>query len=205
MSKRGLTREEVLAAAVKIVDDEGLEALSMRRLGQALGVEAMSLYRHVANKEDLLNGIHGALLATVKRPARRGTWQTRTSALAHALRDMLRAHPRALVLFGTRAAVSPSSILLFEEALEIVAETGLSVDERLHVVHGLLAYVVGSALWHFTPGDASEGVAYAALPSAQFPRLREVAPRLAHWDVEAEFELGLDAFLTGVAARVRRR
>lgn len=205
MSRRGLTREEVLTAAVKVVDEEGLEALSMRRLGQALGVEAMSLYRHVANKDDLLDGVHGAILAAVKRPARRGTWQARTRALAHAVRDALRAHPRALVLFGARPAVAPTSLALFEEALEIVAATGLSIDERLHVVHGLLAYVVGSALWHFgSLGDAPD-VDYAALPADDFPRVREVAPRLAHWDVEAEFELGLDAFLTGVAARARRR
>lgn len=204
MSRRGLTREEVLAAAVQIVDEEGLEALSMRRLGQALGVEAMSLYRHVANKDDLLDGIHGALLATVQRPPRRGAWQTRARALAHAVRDVLRAHPRALVLFGARAAVAPTSLALFEEALEIVAGTELPVDERLHVVHGLLAFVVGSALWHFGSLGEPRSVDYAALPADEFPRVREIAPRLARWDVEAEFELGLDAFLTGVAARARR-
>jgi TetR/AcrR family transcriptional regulator, tetracycline repressor protein len=202
--RRGLTREQVLAAAVRVVDEEGLDALSMRRLGQALGVEAMSLYNHVAGKDDLLDGVHGAILAGVPRPARRGAWVARARALARSVREVLRAHPRALVLFATRPAVVPASLALFEEALAIVDDAGLDPDEGVRVVHGLLAYVVGSALWHFGEGGADGRLGPAALEP--FPRAREAALRLLRsgWDTQAEFELGLDAFLTGVEARRRR-
>jgi TetR/AcrR family transcriptional regulator, tetracycline repressor protein len=201
MPRRGLTRDEVLGAAVKLVDEEGLESLSMRRLGQALGVEAMSLYNHVKSKEDLLDGVHGAILGGVKPPPRRGPWTARARALAHAVRDALRAHPRALVLFGTRPAVAPTSMALFEEALEVIAGTGLPAGERLQVVQALLSYVVGSTLWHFGSVGAESSVDYAALPADRFPRV----PTLLSWSPDAEFELGLDALLLGIAARARRR
>src|SRR5262245_24793657 len=125
MARAGLTRDKVLERAVQLVDEEGLDALSMRRLGEALGVQAMSLYRHVSDKADLLDGVHGAILAAVPVPARRGPWATRARALARSVREALRAHPRALVLFATRPAVVPASLALFEEALAIVSESGL--------------------------------------------------------------------------------
>lgn len=205
MARRGLTREQVLAAAVAIVDAEGLEALSMRRLGQALGVEAMSLYRHVRDKEDLLDGIHGAILAEMRPAPRSGGWRARLGAMARAFRAVLRAHPRALPLFATRPAVAPTSLAHFDQALGVLEEAGLSAADRLRCVHALLCYVVGSALWQF--GDAGDGaprVDYGALPPQALPHLAAAAPALESWDLDAEFDFGLEAFVRGLEERTGR-
>lgn len=207
MARRGLTREQVLAAAVAIVDAEGLEALSMRRLGQALGVEAMSLYRHVRDKEDLLDGVHGAIVAEMRPVPRSGTWSARVTALAHAFRDVLRAHPRALALFVTRPAVAPTSLAYFDQALGVLEEAGLSPADRLRCVHTLLSYVVGSAMWQFgdTGDERAPRVDYGALSPAALPHLARAAPALEGWDLEAEFSFGLDAFVRGLAGLKRRQ
>src|SRR5687767_13509300 len=98
--KQPLTRERVLAAAVRIVDREGLEALTMRRLGEALGVEAMSLYRHVPGRGALLDGIHETILSELPDPPRIADWMDAVLAQARAYREVLTAHPNALVLFA---------------------------------------------------------------------------------------------------------
>src|SRR5258706_5684902 len=110
-SRVALSRERVLEAALQIVDREGLEAISMRRLGDALGVEAMSLYNHVPNKAAVLDGVFERVLAElpVLKPGRK-SWRAVLKAQALALRDVLAAHPNALPLFATRPAVTEASL-----------------------------------------------------------------------------------------------
>lgn len=198
---KGLTRERVLEAALALADAEGLDALSMRRLGQALGVEAMSLYRHVADKEDLLDGLHGAVLAGLPPLPSRGGWRARAEAAARGLREALRRHPRLALLFASRPAVAPASLALFDAVLGVLEEAGLSRGDALRGVHALLAYVVGSCLWHgaIDRGPTAEAVAGHPRVAAAFSLLLEEG-----WDQDAEFELGLAALLDGLAARVRR-
>src|SRR3954470_15957682 len=109
-----LSRERVCTEALALVDDEGLEALSMRRLGARLGVEAMSLYRHVRNKADLLDSLHSAVLTDLPplRAADIEDWRSLLSALAHGLRKALLRHPNVVALFATRPVRTPEAVTM---------------------------------------------------------------------------------------------
>jgi AcrR family transcriptional regulator len=206
MAKTPLSREKILAAALAIVDREGLAALSMRRVAEAVGVEAMSLYHHVANKAALLDGVFELVLAELP-PWRRGpTWRASLRTRSLDLRATLRAHPNALPLFATRPAVTPAAIAHLEMGLAALREAGLSVRDALSTFQVLLAYVVGHAIASFAAGgDDRAEPDYAALPAYAFPRVRETMAATDRRDIDAEFELGLDALLDGLERRQRAK
>lgn len=203
-----LSRERILHAALRLVDRAGLEALTMRRLAKELGVEAMSLYRYVRGKEDVLDGVHELILQSVPAPPARGSWKQRLGVLARGLREVLLAHPNAVPLFATRPAVAEGSLARADAVLGILHRAGFRPADQLAALHGLIAYVVGSVLsvaaW---PGPGRSGVDYAALPEDAFPNLRRLAPVIAQEDPEYEFTVGLEAFLAGLdrLRRARRR
>lgn len=205
MAKGVLTRARVLAAAVALVDREGLEALSMRRLGEALGVEAMALYRHVASKDALLDAVYEAVLAGVAVPPATGRWAEDLRAAALAYRAALRAHPHALPLFATRPAVTPGALAHLEGLLAVLAAGGFDDAASVRALQVLVTYVVGHTL--FTYGAPAGGGAgeprYEALPPAAFPHVARVARVIRERDVEAEFAFGLDALLRGLRAARR--
>ena len=170
-----LSRERILAAALELLDREGLAALSMRKLGDVLGVEAMSLYNHVPNKAALLDGIHESILARVARPPRTKDWRAYARHQARALHETLCAHPNAITLFATRPASTSASFARLEQYLEMLVEAGFTPADALHIVQIVMAFVVGHAMW--TVGTSPDGK-----PDAESRR---------------ELELGLDAFLRG--------
>lgn len=200
----GLSRERVLAAAVAVVDREGLGALSMRRLGEELGVEAMSLYRYVENKAALLDGIIESILSemTVDEPDADAPWSERIKAQARALRATLRRHPEALSLFATRAAVTPETFARVEGALEVLRGAGFSVVDSIRAFQLVLAFTVGNTLSVFSmvPADEASGPRYEALDRARFARVHEAARALASWNTDGEFEYGLEAIVRGLDA-----
>jgi AcrR family transcriptional regulator len=177
----GLSRDRICREALALVDDEGLAALSMRRLGARLGVEAMSLYRYVRDKDDLLDAIHAAILGELG--ALRGTddsWRGLLDRMATGFRRSLMRHPNALPLFGTRpirAGEATSTIERVGAALVAAGFTPRAAEQTLKVV-GL--YTIGYAL-----GDAHH------------PDDDDGRPRL-----EA-FQFGLDALLEGLAVHAR--
>lgn len=207
VKREALSRERILRAAVAIVDREGLEAISMRRLGEELGVEAMSLYNHVANKAAILDGIFETVLTEVPRARRPTSWQVGLRDRARAMRAVLRAHPNALPIFATRPAVTPASIARVEEVLDILRTAGFSGDDSLSALQVLLAFVVGHAVAAHSPRrpDEESRPAYDQLGDEQFPRVREAARLLATHDLDEEFELGLEAMLSGLQLRLARR
>ena len=201
--REALTRERILRAALDLVDHEGLEAISMRRVGEALGVEAMSLYNHVANKAAILDGIFEAVLAEMppaKKAANR-TWQTVLRERGHALRAVLRAHPNTLPLFATRPAVTLASLAHLEAGLAVLRRAGFSAPDALRAFQVLLAFAIGHAIATYAPADETAHPAYEDLSEADFPRVREMAGLLPGRDLEAEWEFGLEALLTGIEAR----
>ena len=198
MANQGLTRDRVLRAAVALVDREGLEALSMRRLGQELGVEAMSLYRHVRDKSDLLDGLHGAILDEMVVPAPGPDWQRDLVRLAMAFRQLLLRHPSALVLFADRPAVSSASLHLVERALSLLAAAGLKPDRRVRAFQSLVAYVIGHTLQQQAPGDSDRALDYGALSAADYPQLRALGPRFRAGGADRSFAYGLEIFLRGL-------
>lgn len=199
MVKAGLSRKRVLEAAVRLVDREGLDKLSMRRLGEELGVEAMSLYRHVASKADLLDGIHGAILQEMPAPTLGGSWREDLRMLARSLRQVLRRHPAALPLFATRPALAPGSLLLVEIVLGMFREAGFSPDRALSALQTVFTFVVGQALLRFR-ADPEPGQPGGALALEDFPHLASMAAALAAHDDEQAFEFGLDVVLRGLDA-----
>jgi len=199
-----ITREQLLAAALAIVDAEGLAALSMRRLGQRLGVEAMSLYNHVPDKAAVLDAVHEAVLAELELPELSGDWRRDASALAHAFRRTLLAHPHAALLFAERPAMTPGSLAHVERALEILRPGFPRLRDRIAIVQVVVAYVVGHVAQNL-PHPELRRPDYAALGRQRFPNLRGVERAVADYDVEAEFEFGLAALLRGLTPRRRPR
>jgi len=201
IKREGLSRERILRAALGIVDREGLDALSMRRVGEELSVEAMSLYNHVENKGALLDGVFETILGELPTAALAAEWPANVRERACALRSVLRAHPNALPLFATRPAVTPASLVYVEGALRELRAADFAPREALSAFQVLVAYVVGHTATTCAPVASEPGgrPAYARLDELSFPRVREAARLLPTHDVEVEFGLGLDAMLAGLA------
>ena len=200
-ARQPLTRERILAVALARVDRDGLEALSMRAVGAALGVEAMSLYNHVPSKAALLDGLHERLLEAMDRPRATRTWATYAADQANALRRVLVAHPNAVALFATRPAATPATLARLEENLAVLREAGFSPIAALEVVQCVAAFVVGHALRTLGPraGEDAATPAYATLDPARFPNVRAAGALLGRHDAEKEFARGLAALLRGLA------
>src|SRR5262249_51949702 len=205
--RRPLNRERILAAALELVDEQGIDALSMRKLGQALGgYEAMSLYNHVANKDDLLAGILDLVLAEMEPPDPEGGFAAiRTSALsAH---EALKRHPWAATMLMSPSGIRPARINYMEALLASLGSAGLSADTTYHAYHVIDAHIIGFSLWVSTHGKMPEHIADARawfeemVPVATLPYLHEHG--LQHLDdgplhdVSA-FEFALDLLLDGL-------
>lgn len=198
-----IDRNDILAAALALVDAEGVAGLSMRRLGQRLGVQAMSLYHHMPDKHAILDAVHEAVLAQLDVPRRTGHWRRDARALARAFRRVLLAHPHAVPLFAERPAITPGSLVHVERALELLRPGFPSLKDRVTVVQVVVAYVVGHVAQSLP--RTLQPPSYAALDPGAFPNLAELEPTLEDYDVNEEFEFGLAALLHGVMARPRRR
>jgi len=208
-----LSRSRILAAAVALADEAGLAALSMRRLGRTLGVEAMSLYNHVAHKDDLLDGMIDCVVAEIDLPAPGTAWRAAMHARATAARAMLARHPWATGLMESRTNPGPATLHYYDAVLGLLREDGFSVALAAHAFSLLDSYIYGFALQEIKlPFDTPEELAAVAthildgLPASEFPYLREMTaehvlqPGYAY---SAEFEYGLDLLLDGLARRVR--
>lgn len=185
--RRPLTRDAILDAAIAILDRDGMAGLSMRKLGAAVGVEAMSLYNHVPNKEALLDGIHERILLSLDSPAQTRTWQAFVRHQALALHHALQAHPNAIPLFATRPASTAASMDRLVRYLEVLEAAGFKPVDRLSIVQLVAQLVVGHAMW--TTGEPS----IEADVRAPEPLTRA----LAKWNPDRELELGIDALIHG--------
>src|SRR5690349_9062806 len=194
MHKAPLTRARILDAALDILDREGMDKLSMRRIGTALGVEAMSLYNHFASKSALLDGIHERVLTGLEEPPRTRTWQSYARHQARALHRALLAHPGTIPLFATRPAATPAAIARLEQYLSVLAAAGFKPIDALSVVQLLAQLVVGHAMWT----TAVDVVVYGDAP----PHTRKAADLLHEWDADRELDMGVDALIRGFEARL---
>jgi AcrR family transcriptional regulator len=191
-----LSRERILEAALEILDREGLAALSMRRLGEALGVEAMSLYNHVPSKAALLDGIQERILGLVEPPPKTRDWRVFAGHQARALHRALLAHANAIALFA-RPAGTAAVFARLDSYLAVLRNAGFAPLEALYVVQIVLSFVVGHALW--TVGAAGPS---SALPAGK--SVEETASQLHLYDPEDELEMGLDALLRGLRPEKKR-
>ena len=208
-----LTRERVLQAALDLADRDGLEALSMRRLGPELGVEAMALYRHVRDKDDLLDGLLEALVGQIETVPPTPDWKSAIREQAMTARRTLLRHPWARRLLEERGAGGPARLAYIESVLAILREGGFSVDLSHHALHVLGARIFGFNQDIFedsTPPDPSAppDPIRAGLLADRYPRITELATSVSHdgvlgaCDDDVEFAFGLDLVLEGLGRRL---
>lgn len=197
-----LTRERILRAAIALVDEHGLDALTMRRLGTALGVEAMSLYNHVPNKAALLDGIYEILAAEIPQN-NLGGWPDVLRARANALRSVLSEHPNAIALLATRPAVTQGSLHHLESGLDVLVCAGLPLVDALAIFQNVRSYVIGYAITTLAPpaGGNLLDVDYRSLDAQHFPRVTAAASLLERYDSDAEFIQGIEILIAGIAAK----
>jgi AcrR family transcriptional regulator len=212
-----LSRERVLRAAVKIADSGGIEALTMRRLAEELGAEAMSLYHHVANKDDVLDGIADAVVAEINEivgridmPATGTAWKAAVRRRILSAREVLLRHPWAPGVFETRTSTSLAVLLYYDGLLKLMRDGGFSYDLIHHAMHALGSRALGFAQEMFDPsGGTSDEEATDALAGMadKIPHLVGMLMEVAHddpgttlgWcDDQTEFEFGLDLILDGL-------
>ena len=203
-----LSRDRVLRAAVALADESGIEALSMRKLGEALGVEAMSLYNHVANKSELLDGMVDAVFGEIDLPSVDAEWTTAMRQRAISARAALRRHRWAIGLMESRRSPGPATLRHHDAVLGCLRRAGFSIELTAHAYALLDSYIYGFALQEASlPFEGPEETAEVAREIlAQFsldayPYLTELA--VEHvlkpgYDYGDEFEIGLDLILDGL-------
>jgi AcrR family transcriptional regulator len=202
-----LSRERVLSAALELADEGGIGALTMQQIGRRLGVEAMSLYRHVRNKDDILDGIVDLVFAEIELPADRSNWRTVLRARSISTRAALRRHPWAITLMESRMAPGPANLRSHEDTLTVLLDSGCSATMATHAYNLVDSYVLGFALQEVSmPFSNAEELAavgellIARLPADQYPNLARVSGELlaSGFDYRDEFEFGLDLILDGI-------
>lgn len=203
-----LTRERVLRAAIGLADRGGIESLTMRKLGQRLGVEAMSLYNHVRNKEDMLDGMVDVVFSEIELPPAGPDWRAAMRKRAISLHQVLLRHPWANGLMESRTTPGPANLRHHDAVLSSLRGAGFSVEMAAHAYSILDSYIYGFTLTETTlpfrkPGEVAE-VAVTIMEgfrAGEYPYLAEMAVDRAMkpgYSYGVEFEYGLDLILDGI-------
>ena len=208
--RAALSRDQVLQAAVALADEGGIGALSMRKLGQVLGVEAMSLYNHVAGKADLLDGMIDVVFSEIGLPAvGGGGWKPAMRQRAITIRAVLGRHRWAIGLMESRRSPGPATLRHHDAVLGCLRGAGFSIELTAHAYSLLDSYIYGFALQEASlPFGAPEETAQVTqeiagqMPAGEYPHLAELAT--AHvlqpgYQYGSEFEIGLDLILDALA------
>lgn len=219
-----LSRDRVLSAAIDVADEGGIEALTMRGLADALGVEAMSLYYHVANKEALLDGVAEKVVAEVLEEVADintnttpGEWKPTMRAMILRARDVMLRHKWAPMVLETRTVMNPAVLGYYHGFLEIFKTGGMSMDLAHHAMHALGSRALGFSQEMFNPAPGTDDEEMSdevfAQMSAQLPLFVEFMQEIAHVDPEdetlgwcddkTEFEFALDLMLDGIERLAR--
>ncbi|HEV8545882.1 MAG TPA: TetR/AcrR family transcriptional regulator [Candidatus Limnocylindrales bacterium] len=203
-----LTRDRVLRSAIRLADQGGIEALSMRKLGQALGVEAMALYYHFANKERVLDGIVDLVFGEIDLPQVGADWKTAMRRRAISVRDALLRHRWAIGLMESRTNPGPANLRHHDAVIGCLRAAGFDMAMAAHAYSLLDAYIYGFALTKMNlPFDTGDDVAemaesmLAPFPLGEYPNLADFITEHAMkpgYDFGDEFEYGLDVILDGL-------
>ncbi|MET7713230.1 TetR/AcrR family transcriptional regulator C-terminal domain-containing protein [Streptomyces sp. NPDC005407] len=197
-----LSRERIIETALRIIDDEGVDALSMRRLAATLGVQAMSLYNHVTGKADVFDGITEFITTDMQLPRRtEGGWEDGIRSVAYGFRQASLRHPRACELVLTRQLSSPGALPVINCSLAVLLDHGFDEAAAVHALRLLIAFQVGSLLREFhSPcfkGEEESAVRErkAHLERSGLPAVAKLAPMLAVIDHDAEFTFGVELLI----------
>ena len=203
-----LSRDLVLATALRLADQGGLDSLSMRKLGQELGVEAMALYYHFANKEEIVDGIVDLVFGEVELPPAGPDWRTAMRRRAISLRDALLRHRWAIGLMEARRNPGPANLRHHDAVIGSLRAGGFDMVMAAHAYSLLDSYVYGFALTKMNlPFETTTDIAEMAesmlepFPAGEYPNLADFITEIAMkpgYDYANEFEYGLDAILDGL-------
>jgi len=215
--KPRLSRELVLSAALELVDDEGLDALTMRRLGQVLERDPMSLYRYAENRAALLDGVSEMVLNELAIFPADPDWKAQLRRIAHDLRLLALRHPNVIPLLVTRPLSTPlgmrplGTVRPLEQILALLIDAGFAPADALHVYRAYYGFLYGHILNELQEfivdpeeNEALLRLGLHRLPAKDFPRLRALAPVLADYDGEAELDQGITILLSGLEAHLNR-
>ncbi|NUO98916.1 MAG: TetR family transcriptional regulator [Nonomuraea sp.] len=193
-----MSRERVLEAALELLDREGAAGLSMRRLGKELGVEAMTLYYYVPNKDAVLDGLVELVLSRVTVEPE-GDWRGWMTAFAGSIRAELLRHPALMPVVAIRPVATPGALAMVERAAAALTESGFTAKRALQAINAVSTFVIGHTLAEAGP-DSPE---HPDLDLAECPVLAQaVADGLGTPEDHRErFELAVEALLSGLAPR----
>jgi AcrR family transcriptional regulator len=205
-----LSRALIVRTALRLMDEEGLDAVTMRRVGRELGVEAMSLYNHVHDKEDLLDGVVQAVMAEFRfDPSPDEDWLTQGRAAAHEWRRLLKLHPNVMTLLVERKhpLTDASALRPMEVALGVLRRAGLSERDTVHAFQATGGYIFGFVMMEIgnvapgRPGSLDDLPADLSKLADAFPMFAQMMPWLMECDMDATFEFGLDLLFEGIRAK----
>src|SRR3954469_17171359 len=202
-----LTRERILAAALELADEAGVRSITMRKLGDTLGFEAMSLYNYVSSKDDVLDGLVDLVLAETEPISPTGDWAAAIRSSAVSVHEALRRHAWASALLLSPERIRPARLRYMDSLLGRLREAGFSAETTFTAYHILDGHIIGFSLWESKHTFTAEQAAKLAsafereITVEAYPYLREHGEQHftegPHRDVSA-FELGLDLILDGL-------
>lgn len=207
-----LTRERVIEAALQLMDAEGLEAVTMRAVARELGVEAMSLYNHVNDKDDLMDGIIDLAMKGFRQPTPRDHWLEAARDAGREWRRLLKAHPSMIQLLAehSKPMTTGAALDCVECAVGPLIRAGLTPREAANAFHTFGGYIFGFVLMETRQtfgGPGGEGATpesvRALIPDVErLPNVAAVFPHMCTTDVEEQFEFGLDLLLMGLQSKL---
>jgi AcrR family transcriptional regulator len=201
-SREPLTRDRIVDAAVRLIEREGVEAVSMRRLASELGAGTMSLYNHVPNKAVLVDLAAERIMAEAQPyHVDSDDWRDHIRAHAHAVRALARQHPRAFVLLATRRLSSEAGFRTIEIGLENLDKAGFRGKVAVSVMRAMVSYLLGTLMREVATSPELGGIAlspYEGVDAAAFPLAAEVIDELGTYDHDHEFEFGLELMIAAV-------
>lgn len=202
-----LSRDRILAVAVEIADERGVGAVTMREVASRLGVEAMSLYNHVANKEDILDGMIDSVVEQIEVPADADHWLEAMRRRAISAREVFGRHPWAPALLDSRESSGPTRLRYLDSILGALMRAGFSIDGAARAFSLLDSYIYGFGIQQMNfsadDGASTEEMAEAILayiPAEEYPYLHGMASHAMEvgYDVDADFQFGLEIILDGL-------
>jgi AcrR family transcriptional regulator len=204
--RRPLSRDRVLRAAIRLADERGLESVSMRKLGLELRVEAMSLYKHVANKDDIFDGVADLVIGDFEVPSRDVEWKAAIRQSATSAHQVLLRHPWASSVIESRVNSGPARLRYLDAVIGVLSGAGFPMPMVIRAIMALDSHTYGFVLqelaWPFDDDNAPEVAATFArgLPAGEYPSLLAMAElaATAPGSVRADFEFGLDLILDGL-------
>jgi AcrR family transcriptional regulator len=206
-----LTRERIVEAALEIMDAEGLDAVTMRRIGRELGVEAMSLYNHVEDKDDILSGVTERVMTQYEYPEWTGDWVEDGRAMSHEWRRLLNLHPSVCQLLAERhkPLEGLAAFGAMDAALGLLRSAGLSDRDAAQAFNALGSYILGYVTMEqglMLGNDEDHGKqhdeAFEALQGSGLDNVMACFPHFTDCDTDQQFEFGLDLILRGIRAGV---